>query len=399
MKWSIVALLFFATTINYIDRQVIGLLKPYIAADLHWDEAAYGYVVSAFQLAYALGLLLSGRLLDRFGSRIAYASAVALWSVAGVAHALAHSALGFGVARFWLGVGESANFPAAIKTIAEWFPKKERAFATGLFNSGSNVGAIVAPIIVASLTLAYGWRWAFVVTGALGFVWIVAWLLVYRKPTPARLAGLAPAPTVREKALPWRAIIGQRSTLAICLSRLVTDWVWWMLLFWAPDYLHKAHGVDIKEAVVPLIVIYSVSSLGGIGGGWLSSHFVKVGRSVDFARKTSILICAVLALSLALVSVASSLWVAVALIAVTAAAHQAWAANIYTVVSDIFPSNAVASVTGLAGFAGSMVGVVAASAVGWVLQLTGSYALIFAVAGTTYLVAWAILKLMIPKIG
>ncbi|MDR3328975.1 MAG: MFS transporter [Prevotellaceae bacterium] len=392
-RWRIVALLFFATSINYIDRQVLGLLKPYIAEDLRWGEAEYGYIVSAFQLAYALGLLVSGRLLDRFGNKLAYACAVALWSLAGMGHALARSVVGFGVARFALGMGESANFPAAIKAVAEWFPRKERALATGIFNSGSNVGAIAAPVIVAGITITYGWRWAFVITGLLGFAWIVLWLLAYRRPPqPAE----APAGA---KALPWRAIVGRRSTLAICLARLVTDWVWWMLLFWAPDFLYKAHGVDLKQSVLPLIVIYSVSSVGGIGGGWLSSHLVRTGRSVDFARKTSILLCGLLALSLLFVTSAGSLWVAVALLSAVAAAHQAWASNIYTVVSDIFPSNAVASVTGLAGFTGSIFGVLAASAVGWVLELTGSYFLIFAIAGATYLLAWGILKVMIPRIG
>jgi ACS family hexuronate transporter-like MFS transporter len=395
-RWRIVALLFFAATINYIDRQVIGLLKPYIAEDLHWSEAAYGYVVSAFQFAYAIGLLVSGRLLDKFGNKVTYSIAVAVWSIAGMAHALARSAFGFGVARFFLGVGESANFPASIKSVAEWFPKKERALATGIFNSGATVGAIVAPIIVAGITLALGWRWAFIITGALGFVWIIFWLITYRKPR------VNPEPEAKEttvKAATWGTIIKQKSTLAICLSRLVTDWVWWMLLFWTPDFLHKAHGIDLKQSIVPLIVIYAVSSVGGIGGGWLSSHFVKIGKSIDFARKTSILICGLMALSLVFVSGASSIWLAALLISITAAAHQAWASNIYTVVSDIFPQNAVASVTGLAGFTGSMAGVLAASAVGWVLQLTGSYFLIFAIAGSTYLVAWGILKVMIPRIG
>jgi ACS family hexuronate transporter-like MFS transporter len=411
-RWRIVALLFFATSINYIDRQIIGLLKPYIIEDLGWGEnaeALYGYVISAFQMAYALGLLFSGWLLDKFGTKIGYSIAVTVWSLAGILHAAARSAFGFGAARFALGLGEAANFPAAVKSVAEWFPKKERAFATGIFNSGSNIGAIIAPIVVAAITVAYGWRWAFIITGAFGFVWLIFWLIYFRRPVVGKGVSQAEVdyinsdveePVVQEgQAVKWKDLFRRRSTYAIVASRFVTDWVWWFFLFWVPDFLNKTYGVDIKDSVLPLIIIYTVAGFGGIAGGWLSSNFIKRNRSIDFARKTSILICALCVVPIIFIMNTSNIWVAVGLISLAAAAHQGWASNIYTVVSDIYPKNAVGSMTGLAGFAGSMGGVLASAGVGLILQATGSYLLIFTMAGSAYLIAWLILKLMIKRIG
>jgi ACS family hexuronate transporter-like MFS transporter len=411
-RWRIVALLFFATSINYIDRQIIGLLKSYIIEDLGWGEnaeALYGYVISAFQMAYALGLLFSGWLLDKFGTKIGYSIAVTVWSLAGILHAAARSVFGFGAARFALGLGEAANFPAAVKSVAEWFPKKERAFATGIFNSGSNIGAIVAPIVVATITVAYGWRWAFIITGAFGFIWLIFWLIYFRRSVVGRGVSQAEVdyinsdveePAKQEgQAVKWKDLFRKRSTYAIVASRFVTDWVWWFFLFWVPDFLNKSYGVDIKDSVLPLIIIYTVAGFGGIVGGWLSSNFIKGNKSIDFARKTSILICALCVVPIVFIMNTSSIWVAVGLISLAAAAHQGWASNIYTVVSDIYPKNAVGSMTGLAGFAGSMGGVLASAGVGLILQVTGSYLLIFTMAGSAYLIAWLILKLMIKRIG
>jgi len=405
-RWRILSLLFFATTINYIDRQVIGILKPYIADDLGWSEADYGYIVMAFQIAYAIGLLTTGRLLDKFGTRIAYLWAIVVWSIAGMAHAAARSVVGFASARFALGLGEAANFPAAVKAVAEWFPKKERAFATGLFNSGSAVGAITAPLIVSGITLALGWKWAFIITGSLGLIWIIFWLAFYQSPEKHKAITREELDYINQdeeetestRNIKWKDLFRYKQTAAICTTRFISDWVWWFILFWIPDFLYKVHGVNLKEVVLPLIVIYAISSLGGIGGGWLSSKFIRMGKSIDFARKNTVLICALMVLPVMMVSSISNLWVAVLLIGLAAAGHQGWAANIFTIVSDIYPKNAVGSLMGLAGFAAAIGGALSASFVGLLLESTGSYFLIFLIASSVYLINWAILKIFIKEI-
>lgn len=405
-RWRMVALLFFATSINYIDRQVIGILKPYIAGDLGWNEAEYGYIVTAFQVAYAVGLVMAGRFLDRFGTRVGYLVSIVLWSIAGMAHAAARGVIGFGATRFALGIGEAANFPAAVKTVAEWFPKKERALATGLFNSGSSIGAITAPVIVSGVSLSLGWQWAFIITGSLGLVWVIFWLLYYQVPekhpkmSQSELSYIQQDGNVQlnEPRMSWNMLLKYRQTYAICITRFISDWVWWFFLFWMPDFLNKMHGINIKEIVLPLIIIYSVSTLGGIGGGWISSKFISLGKSIDFARKTTILICACCVLPVIAVLQVQSLWPAVMLIALAAAGHQGWASNIFTIVSDIYPKGSVGSMTGLSGFAGAVGGALSASFVGLVLQYTGSYFPIFLIASTIYLVNWIIINLMIRKI-
>jgi len=404
-RWQIVGLLFFATTINYIDRQVIGLLKPYIEKDLGWTEIGYGQIVTAFQVAYAIGLLLSGRFLDKLGTRKGFSIAIVIWSIGGMLHAAAKSVFGFGAARFILGIGEAANFPASVKTVAEWFPRKERALATGIFNSGSNIGAIVAPIIVTYITLSFGWRWAFIVTGLLGFIWLIFWLFLYEIPSKHSRVSKKEIDYIlsdNEKnpsgILKWSELFQFRQTYAICLSRFISDWVWWFFLFWTPDFLKKTYEVNIKEMVLPLIIIYSVASIGGISGGWISGHFIKTGKSVDKARKTAILLCAVMALPLLFVPVITNLWAAILLISLGTAAHQGWASNIFTITSDIFPKNVVGSVTGIAGFFAAVGGAISATIIGIILEATGSYFLIFAIASCAYLVAWSIIKLMIPEI-
>lgn len=409
IRWSIVALLFFATTINYIDRQVIGLLKPYIEKDLHWDELDYGYIVTAFQIAYGLGLLISGALLDKFGIKIGYTFAIIVWSLSAILHAFIHSVSGFSIVRAGLGLGEAANFPAAVKTIAEWFPKKDRAFATGIFNSGSTVGAIAAPVIVAGITASLGWKWAFIITGLLGLIWIIFWLTIYRAPkqhkrvTATELAYITsdstgPEPKGIGNKINWSILFKHKQTYAICLTRFITDWVWWFFLFWTPDFLNKTQNVDLKDSILPLIVIYTVASIGGIFGGSLSSYFMKTGKSADFSRKTAILICAVLALPLIFATEIRHLWVVVIIISLATAAHQGWASNIFTIVSDVYPQKAVGTMMGLSGFTGAVGGALSASFVGLVLKLSDSYTPIFLIASTMYLLAWVILKIMIPKI-
>lgn len=405
-RWRVVALLFFATSINYIDRQIIGILKPFISGELGWNEADYGYIVTAFQVAYAIGLITSGHILDKFGTRIGYFYSVILWSIAGMAHAAARGVISFAAARFALGIGESANFPAAVKSVAEWFPKKDRALATGLFNAGSTVGAIVAPVIVSGITIVLGWQWAFIVTGSLGFIWVILWLAYYQIPEKhskiskeefSYINHDSGEPTI-EKNIRWLDLFKYKQTIAICSTRFISDWVWWFLLFWTPDFLSKTHGVNIKEVVLPLIIIYSISSVGGIGGGWLSSKFIEMGKSIDYARKTTILICALTVMPVMLVCHVHNMWVAVMLIALAAAGHQGWAANIFTLVSDIYPKNAIGSMMGLSGFAAAVGGALSSSFVGLLLEHTGSYFLIFLVAAMVYLVNWLIIKMLIREV-
>lgn len=407
-RWRIVVLLFFATTINYIDRQILGMLKPFIGADLHISEADYGYIVSAFQAAYAIGLLFVGVMIDKFGTKISYAIAVIVWSLAGCLHAAVRNAFGFGVMRFLLGIGESANFPAAIKSTAEWFPKKERALATGLFNSGANMGAILAPVIVSVITVTYGWRWAFIITGLLGFIWVIFWLIYYKLPRNVSKLKKEEYDYIHSdeqeggeetgEKLSWFQLIRRRESAGICLARFICDWVWWFFLFWTPDFLNKTYGVDITQMVMPLIIIYTFAAFGGVAGGAVSTTLINKGKSVSFARKAALLICACCVIPIVFIPVLNSLWIAVGLISLAAFAHQGWASNIYTVVSDYFPKNAVGSMTGLAGFSGSMGGILAAIFVGQVLDITGSYFLIFLIAGFAYVVAFFVMQLFLPKI-
>lgn len=405
-RWGILALFFFATTINYIDRQVIGILKPFIANDLGWTEVDYGLIITAFQIAYAIGMIASGWLLDKLGTRLGYLWAMIIWSLSAMAHAAASGLNSFIAARFALGIGESANFPAAVKGVAEWFPKKERALATGLFNSGSTVGAILAPIIVSLITVSFGWRLAFLLTGALGGIWIILWVLFYRNPshhpkiTKGELGYIQQDKEIGgNENIKWKDLFRYRQTAAICITRFISDWVWWFFLFWIPGFLVKSRGMDIKELVLPLIIIYAISSIGGIGGGWVSSQFIKSGRTIDYSRKITILFSALIVLPVILVSHIHNLWWAVFLIAVAASGHQSWASNIFTIVSDIYPKDAVGSMMGLCGFTGAIGGALSASFIGIVLEVGHSYSLIFGVASIVYLLNWIILKIFIPEIS
>ena len=404
-RWTICALLFFATTINYIDRQVLGILAPDLQKAMRWSEMDYGNIVAAFQAAYALGLLLFGGIMDRIGTRKGLAGAIVFWSLAAMAHAFARSAAGFGAARFALGLGESGNFPAAIKTVAEWFPKRERALATGIFNSGSNVGAIAAPLLVPWIALAYGWRWAFVGTGTLGFVWLIFWLAFYRTPeehprlSPQERALIGSDMEEAAVKIPWPRLLGLRQTWAFALGKFLTDPVWWFYLSWLPKFLNKKHGLTLDKIGLPLIVIYFLADFGSIGGGWLSSSLIQRGMSVNHARKTAMLVCAFLVTPIIFASQASNLWIAVLLIGLAAAAHQGWSANLYTLVSDTFPRRVVGSVTGFGGMLGAVGGMLVAIAVGFLLQKTGgNYVPLFLIAGLAYLFAFLVIHSLSPRL-
>lgn len=404
-RWLVCALLFFATTINYMDRQVIGLLKPVLQTHLGWSEIGYGNIVLAFQLAYAAGLLLMGRLMDWLGTRRGFSLAVLVWSAAAMAHAAARSVVQFAAARFALGLGESGNFPASIKTIAEWFPKRERALATGMFNSGANIGAIVTPLVIPWLTYRFGWQMAFIATGGLGLLWLVAWLAFYRRPeeqthlSAAELAYIRSDPPEPEIAkVPLRAIVGHREAWAIAAGRFFTDPIWYVYLFWAPDFLSRTHHVDLRGMALPLFVIYTGASLGSIAGGWLSSFLLRRGWSLNRSRKTALLVCALAVMPVMVAAFAHSLWTTALLIALAAGAHQGWSANLYTLASDMFPFAAVGSVVGFGSMVGSIGGMFAAEAVGIILQWTGSYVPVFVIAGSAYLVAFALVQALAPKV-
>jgi MFS transporter, ACS family, aldohexuronate transporter len=423
LRWVICALLFFAATINYIDRQVIGILKPTLQAEFGWSEIDYADIVFAFQLAYAIGLLLAGRLMDRLGARKGFVLAIVVWSLAAMAHAeatvfgpaaaamlsafgLVYSAsvAGFIFARFMLGLGEAGNFPASIKVVAEWFPKRERAFATGLFNSGTNVGALVAPLAVPWITLTWGWYWAFIVTGAIGFAWLLFWLPIYKEPEAhprlhaSELAYIRSDPPDPKAHIPWRAILPHRQAWAFMVGKFLTDPIWWLYLFWIPDFLNRNHGIDLRLIGPPLVAIYLVADVGSIGGGWLSSTLIKRGWSVNAGRKTAMLICALAVVPMIFASGARELWLAVGLISIAAAAHQGWSCNLFTLVSDTFPRQAVGSVVGLGGMAGAVGGMLIAKLTGYLLEVTGSYVPVFLMAAFAYLIALAIIHLLVPRL-
>ncbi|HEX6101183.1 MAG TPA: MFS transporter [Thermoanaerobaculia bacterium] len=404
VRWVVCTLLFFATTINYIDRQILGILAPTLQKEIGWNEIQYANIVTAFYAAYAIGLLIVGRVLDRIGTKVGYAASIVWWSIAAMATALARTPFGFGVARFFLGLGEAGNFPAAIKTTAEWFPKRERAFATGIFNSGSNLGAIIAPAIVPWLALNLGWQSAFVVTGAIGFVWLVAWLVFYRpveehpRLTEGERAWIRSDPAEPMTPVSWLRLLRLRQTWAFSIGKFLTDPIWWFYLFWIPKFLNEKHGLTLGQLGAPLITIYLVADIGSIGGGWLSSRLIKSGWSINAARKTAMLICALAVVPIVFASQVKDVWSAVALISLAAAAHQGWSANIFTTASDMFPRRAVGSVVGMGGMFGAVGGMFIATITGFVLQFTGSYYTVFIMAGSAYLVALLIIHLLAPKL-
>jgi ACS family hexuronate transporter-like MFS transporter len=412
-RWIVVALLFFATTINYIDRQVIGLLKPTLEVEFGWSENDYANIVMAFTAAYALGLLVFGRIIDKIGTKMGFSISIVFWSIAACLHGVVKTTFGFGVARAALGLGESGNFPAAIKTVAEWFPKKERALATGIFNSGANIGAVFAPILVPTILALYGWQEAFIITGAIGFVWLIFWLYYYeiptrhKKVTEAELAHIHSdneEDTSNEKPITWGTLFRVRQTYVFIAGKLLTDPIWWFFLFWLPSYFSTSFSLDLKKPGWPLVIIYMATSIGSIGGGYLSSYFIQKGWPVYKARKTAMFIFALCVLPIMSAKYATNMWVAVALISLAAAAHQAWSANIFTVASDMFPKKAISSVVGIGGMAGSIGGVLFPIFVGYILETyrllgdsTAGYNIIFFVCGLMYMLAWAVMHFISPK--
>jgi ACS family hexuronate transporter-like MFS transporter len=392
-KWTICALLFVATTINYVDRQVLGILAPTLQRELRWSETDYGDIVSWFSLTYAFGFLVMGRVIDWIGVRRGLAAAVVAWSVAAIGHAFARTAAGFSFARAMLGFGESAIFPASIKAVAEWFPQQQRALATGIFNAGTNTGAILTPLIVPWITLRWGWQWAFIATGMLGFLWLLLWIPLYRS------AGAAADASPTEQRVAWLSLFAHRQTWAFVVGKLMADPIWWFYLYWLPKFLDATYSVNLAQVALPIIVVYLIADVGSIGGGWLSSALIKRGWSVNRARKTTMLAMALLIVPTTLASRAPSMWTAVIIVGIAAAAHQGWSANVYTLASDMFPKSAVASVVGIGAFAGAMGGVVFQRVTGRVLEANGSdYTPIFVVCGLAYVTAWTIIHLLAPRL-
>ena len=406
LRWAVCALLFFATLINYTDRQMIGILKPHLAATFHWSEEDYGHIVMAFHAAYAAGQALTGPFIEWIGTKNAYAIAVGLWSLAAMIHALARSVFGFGAARFGLGLAESGNFPSAIQAVTEWFPQQERSLATGIFNTGSSVGVIVAPALVPWLTLQFGWRTAFVVLGASGFVWLLFWFAFYDAPETSRRLKSDELARIQSdgkesppKKLPWRKVLGFRATWAYVVCGVLTAPVWWFYLFWLPDFFNKQFGLNLRDFGPPLVAVYLVTGLGSVAGGGLSGWLLRRGWSLNGARKAAALVCACCAVPVVLATHTQSVWLATSFFALATAANQGWSATMYTVVSDMFPKHAVASVVGVGGMFSSVSAMGFSWLVGHILQSTGAYDQILLLCGGAYLVTWLIFHLLVPQIG
>jgi len=403
VRWGICALLFFATTINYIDRQMISVLKPTLEAQYGWNETTYANIVFSFQLAYAIGYVIFGRLIDKLGARFGYSLAAAIWGVAAMSHAAASNALHFMAARFALGLGESGNFPAGVKAVAEWFPKKERAFAIGIFNAGANIGAILTPLMAPFLVLWFGWRSAFLVTGAIVFIWLAFWWTTYRSPrekknlSEAELAYIESDPADAPGDVKWLPLLKHRQTWAYAIGKFMIDPIWWFFLFWLPSFFAAEHGLNLLTFGLPLAAIYIISDVGSVAGGWLSSALIKRGWSVNAGRKTAMLICGLCVPPVMLAPGIASVWGAVLLIGLATAAHQGFSANLYTLPSDLFPRKAVGAIIGIGGTLGAIGGMFMAKFTGWILDTTGSYMPMFVIAGSTYLAALLVIHLLVPR--
>lgn len=394
-RWVICALLLLATTSNYIDRQILGILAPELQRELGWSEIEYGHIVTAFQAAYALGLVLCGWLVDRVGARWGLLLAVSLWSVAAMAHGVGRTVTHFALARAGLGLAEAANFPASVKSVSEWFPRHERAFAIGIFNSGSNLGAIVAPLLVPVIAVQYGWRAAFFLVGALGFVWVLFAAALFRSPSGEQqsvLQGQEPTQDSEQQRVGWAAMFSRRETRAFAAAKFLTDPVWWFYLYWTPKYLHSTFGLELTAIGVPLVLIYLCADVGSIGGGWWSGRLIKRGVGVARARSRVMLWCALAVLPVSALASSSSLVGAVAILGLATAAHQAWSANLFASVADTIPHGGVGSVVGIGGMAGAIGGVVLAQGAGYSLHFTGSYLPLFVVCSVAYIVAWTIIR-------
>ncbi len=409
-RWLVCALLFFATTVNYIDRQILSLLKPILDEELKWTNTEFGEVNAAFQGAYAIGLLGFGFLVDKFGTKVGYAVSIAAWSLAAIGHAAVGSVSGFVRARVALGLGEGGNFPSAIKAVALWFPRKERALATALFNSGTNVGAIVAPAVIPLVAELWGWRAAFVGAGIVGLLWLALWIPLYEIPErskrlhPAELAHIQSDREVEHSSkISWGSLLKYRQTWAFVAAKFLTDPVWWFFLIWLPDFFKKTRGLDIKHSWVHLVLIYSIVTALSVIGGWLPGYLMRKGYTQSRARKTSMFAFSIAVLPILAVTQVGD-WSAVLLIGLAGAAHQAWSANLFTSVSDVFPKRAVASVVGIGGMAGSFGGILFPLYSGKLLDrfqttgnVTAGYAILFGICGFAYLVAFAINHFLAPR--
>lgn len=413
-RWIVCGLLFLATTINYIDRQVIGLLKPTLEVEFNWTESDYANIVMAFAACYALGYVIFGKIIDKIGSKLGYAISIVVWSVAAMLHAAVKSTLGFGIVRGFLGLAEAGNFPAAVKAVAEWFPKKERALATGIFNSGTSIGAVVAPVMVPWILGMYGWQEAFLITGAIGFLWLILWWLFYEIPSrhkkiTAQEFEYIHSDNEPESAEPgvsisWGRLLGLKQTWVFIIGKLLTDPVWWFFLFWLPSYFSSTFHLDLKKPSLHLVVVYAATTVGSIAGGYLSSYLIKHGWGVLKARKTALLVAAITVLPIMLARYATDIWVAVGIISLAAAAHQAWSSNIFTIVSDIVPKKAVSSVVGIGGMTGSIGATLFPLLVGFLLDyyklagnISAGYNIIFIICGSAYLIAWVIIHLLTSR--
>lgn len=421
-RWTICALVFYATTINYLDRQVISLLKPTLEKEFSWTESDYSNIVVAFQFAYALGMVGAGRFIDKIGTRIGYALTLTLWSIASILHAFATGTVSFAVFRAFLGVTEAGNFPAAFKTVAEWFPKKERALAGGIFNSGTNVGAILAPLLVPWLAINYSWKVAFIAIGAIGFIWLIFWFMYYEIPSRQKRLSQAEYDYIHSDAdsnthteegelkpkISWGRLLGFKQTWAFIVGKFLTDGIWWFFLFWLPAFLNSQYHLVGMQVSLPIAFVYSLAGVASIFGGWLPMWFVKAkGWDIVKARKTSMLIYAFFPLLVMVSQAAGSygMWYAVIIIGIAASAHQAWSANLFTTVSDMFPKNSVASVVGIGGMAGGLGGMAVAKIAGLLFDhykalghIETGYYILFLYCGLGYLAAWFIMfKLLVPK--
>ena len=420
-RWTICSLVFFATTINYLDRAVISLLKSDLSNEFSWNDGDYANIEIAFKIAYALGMLGAGRLIDKLGTKIGYFMATILWSIAAISHALVQSTLGFIVVRSALGVTEAGNFPAAIKTVAEWFPQKERAFATGIFNSGTNIGAIVAPLSVPFIASEWGWRWAFISTGSIGIIWLILWFIVYEIPSRHKRLSKSEFDFIHsnvehhastdlstpEQKISWIKLLSFRQTWAFVLGKFLSDPIWWFYLFWLPDFLESEYGLKGTAVAIPVATVYMISTFGSVGGGWLPLKLISNGWTVFKARKTSMLIYAFIVIPIVFAQILGgiNMWLAVVIIGVATSAHQAWSANLFTTVSDMFPKRAIGTVTGMGGMAGGLGGIFLSFFVQKnmfvyyrsINQIETAYYIMFAICASAYLLAWLAMHFLVPR--
>jgi ACS family hexuronate transporter-like MFS transporter len=402
-RWTVCALLFFATTISYIDRQVLSMLAKTLETHIGWTDMEYGRITTAFSLAYGIGLVLAGSLLDKFGTRIAFGIAVALWSAAAMMHAAASTAFAFGAARVLLGFGEAANFPACIKTVAEWFPKRQRGLASGIFNSGANVGATITILVVPWMAGKFGWQAAFIFTGSVGFIWVTLWLLLYRQPEVHRkvsaeeLALIRSDPEETIVPVPWLKVLPKRETWAFGLGKFFSDPIWTFYLFWLPKYFQETYHLSLLDLRIPLLIVYNASAVGSVAGGWLSGRFIDRGWTINMARKTAMLICALSVLPVFYVPYATNMWAVIGILSLAAAAHQGWSANMYTTVSDMYPKVAVGSVVGIGSALGQLGNALMLFLAGWIKTVTGSYFILFMISASAYLVALGVFHLLSPR--